>query len=394
MKPRVSILEDDLASEGIGSGVESEPEMPEYANKTPFDPDSISLTTKVVSLDTVLRRLKNTTIVLSPEFQREEVWDKKRKSLLIESMILKIPLPMFYVSEDNDGVWEVVDGLQRLSTIRDFILGEDGDGKGFKLQDLEFWGESLNSKTFYKLLFDSKAARVVNNIMETELLFTVINPGTPDNVKRNIFKRINTGGMRLSDQEIRNALYQGIATKFLRVLSNNEYYTEVTGGTIKDNRMAGRELILRYLAFSLLGRDKFTGDIDDFLSNTMLHLNNEAEFSDLDCASLSSIKYRFELGLYRSYLLFSSHAFRKSVAGARKKTSINKSLFEVWLIILSELDETEFKCLESQSEFFLAKYSDLFHDVDFSNSISRRGGSPWGANFRYSVLKKLVMEFI
>ncbi|MBC8838203.1 DUF262 domain-containing protein, partial [Escherichia coli] len=73
------------------------------------------------------------TIQLAPNFQRNYVWDAERKSLLIESMMLRIPLPMFYVSEDKEGIWEVVDGLQRLTTIRDFILGPDGDGKGFEL---------------------------------------------------------------------------------------------------------------------------------------------------------------------------------------------------------------------------------------------------------------------
>ena len=114
-------IKEDLADEGVGSGVEREQEGNQFQTGDPFDPASISLSSKIVSLDTVLRRIRNHTITLAPNFQRNFVWDVKRKSLLIESMMLRIPIPMFYVSEDKDGVWEVVDGLQRLTTIKDFI---------------------------------------------------------------------------------------------------------------------------------------------------------------------------------------------------------------------------------------------------------------------------------
>ena len=118
-------IDEEIADERSFSGVEVEGNSDEYIDTEPFDPSSISISSKTIALDTVLRRIKNHTIRLSPDFQRNFVWDIERKSQLIESMILRIPLPMFYVSEDRNGVWEVVDGLQRLSTIRDFILGSD-----------------------------------------------------------------------------------------------------------------------------------------------------------------------------------------------------------------------------------------------------------------------------
>ncbi|WP_279496510.1 DUF262 domain-containing protein [Aeromonas veronii] len=137
---------EELAGEGIGSGVEKEQEN----HQDPFDPTSISITSKVVSLESVLRRIKNNTINLNPDFQRKVVWDQARKSRLIESMMLRIPLPMFYVAEDYEGSWEVVDGLQRLSSIREFLLGKDYDGKGFKLKGLEFWGDLYDGHDFFQ----------------------------------------------------------------------------------------------------------------------------------------------------------------------------------------------------------------------------------------------------
>ena len=90
----------------------------------PFNPEDISIQQKVVPMDVIIRRLKQKSIHLSPSFQRKDVWNATRKSRLIESIMLNIPLPMFYVAADENGTWEVVDGLQRLSAIRDFIIGD------------------------------------------------------------------------------------------------------------------------------------------------------------------------------------------------------------------------------------------------------------------------------
>jgi len=178
---------EELSEGGYGTGIEDDND--EECIVDPFDPDSISIEQKPVPMDTLIRRLKQKSILLSPDYQRNEVWDNKRRSRLIESIMLKIPLPMFYVASTENGTWEVVDGLQRLSTIRNFILG-DKDGKPLILNDLEFLGKKLNDKTFKAIEDDQSQQRLINTIMETEMRFTVINPGTPEAVKRNIFKRI------------------------------------------------------------------------------------------------------------------------------------------------------------------------------------------------------------
>lgn len=379
----------ELAREGISAGVEKENEEQEYASNEPFDPEAISISTRIVALDTVLRRLKNKTIRLAPDFQRSFIWDATRRSRLIESMILRIPLPMFYVSEDQNGIWEVVDGLQRLTTIKDFILGPDGDGKGDLLTNLEFWGKTLNGKNFFTLESDIKATRVVNSIMETELSFTIINPDTPEMVKRNIFKRINTGGMRLSEQEIRHALYQGVSTDLLKDMVEDEYYKFVTGNTVKDDRMAGRELILRFLAFYLIGRDIYDGNIDNFLSETMMFLNRNISKDSYVQATGALLSF-FRSGLRRSYELFGEHSFRNSTVNSGRKAPINKSLFEVWINILGELNETEFDSLKNNFNQFQYEYEKLLSDEDVVNSISRYGASKAGAFERYNIFKGLV----
>lgn len=383
-------LHEELADEGTGSGVEQEAESPE--THEPFDPASISLSSKIVALDAVLRRIKNNTIKLAPDFQRNYVWNLERKSLLIESMMLRIPLPMFYVSEDRDGIWEVVDGLQRLTTIRDFILGPDGDGKGFTLKGLEFWGSLFDGKDFHQIEKKLRMPRIVNNLMEAELSFTIINPDTPEKVKRNIFKRINTGGMRLSMQEIRHALYQGPATEMLKEMVSTTTYKRIVGNTVKDNRMAGRELVLRYLSFHLRGWRQFKGDMDTFLSDTMRHINGEIPLEEIS-VPLDRIASDFNTGLLRSLAIFGEHAFRRSQAGQRK-TPINKSLFDVWMYCFSRLPAKIFENVKSLREHFLEQYYAMLEgEEDFADAIGRYGGDVRGVKIRYTKVVALLMKY-
>lgn len=389
----LEIHKEELSDEGESSGIEQEDEL--IDNHEPFDPASISLSSKVVALDTVLRRIKNGTIKLAPDFQRNHVWNIERKSLLIESMMLRIPLPMFYVSEDSDGVWEVVDGLQRLTTIKDFVLGEDNDGKGFKLKSLEFWGEALNNKDFYSIEHKNKMPRIINNIMEAELSFTIINPDTPEKVKRNIFKRINTGGMRLSVQEIRHALYQGKATKLLKELVACDAYREVIGETVKDSRMGGRELILRYISFNLRGWSAFKGDMDTFLSDMMRHINGELKLELAKSANLDTIQEQFETSLRRSYEIFGDHAYRRSRPGDKRKTPVNKSLFDVWNYIFSRATPEIYGIIKAHKDEFLSDYYTLVDsDVDFIDAIGRHGGDSVGVKNRYTKIIDLVKKYI
>ncbi len=144
---RKNDLHEDLAADGRPAGVETDIE--EREQQEPFDPEKISIDPKVVSMDTLIRRLLQKTIRLAPAFQRKEIWNFERKSQFIESLMLKIPIPMFYVASDEKGNWDVVDGLQRLTAVKEFILGDDYiksrnekvRGKGFRLKNLEFWSD-------------------------------------------------------------------------------------------------------------------------------------------------------------------------------------------------------------------------------------------------------------
>lgn len=406
---KVIAADEELGATGKPAGVEVEAIV---GPSEPFDPASISIEPKVVPMDTLLRRLRQGSIRLAPTFQRQYVWDQARRSQLIESLMLRIPLPMFYVAANEDGSWDVVDGLQRLTSIRDFLLGEERNDKNekvvpeavpFALTKLEFWGERFNNKTFAQIERESPHARIVNNIMETEMRFTVINPGTPEEVKRNIFKRINTGGMPLTAQEIRHALYQGHSSQLLEKLVALPSFKSAVDNSIDDSRMAARELVLRYLAFSILGPRQYLGDMDRFLSDAMRLINCAPKVSEdqlrkifrgvppprITSISLDGLTASFELSMKRCRRFFGRYAFRKAIPGMRR-TPVNKALFESWAKIFAEITEPEYEALLDQKRLFFEEYEFLLSGDEFERAISRDASSISGIRFRYRALSGLV----
>ena len=376
----------------------------------PFDPEDISIDKKPMVMDAIIRRFKQGTIIMHPDFQREEVWSRETKSRLIESLLLRIPITMFYVSADEEGKLTVVDGLQRLSAIRDFFLKEDYKptnakalGDGMRLQGLEFLTD-YEGKTFNELPISMQ-----NRINETEFTFTIINPGTPDEVKRNIFKRINTGGEGLKPQEIRNALYAGKSTELLRILATSPAFTKATTSSVRSNRMESYEVVLRGIAFMLRDADSYpkNGNMDKFLGDTMVILNSYPDFSDreilrlekMEGLDLNSVKKDriekieeiFKLAMKRAKTLFGTHAFRKSY-GTKRRTPINKALFELWCSILAVMDENDFNKLRYSSQF-MTDYNALLDDDKFNVYISRDSWKPTSVRNRYVIINDMIKKY-
>lgn len=177
----VSDLDELKKAEEILAGYKVEDETPstgpdsDMVIEKPFNPKEINIKTKTMSLDNIIKRIKEGEIDLAPDFQRKgNLWTLDKQSRLIESMLIKLPLPAFYFDGTEDEKWLVVDGLQRLSAIKNYVVDEN-----FSLQGLEFL-EPIQGKRFSELPRNYKRM-----IEETEIVAYIINPGTPaDVIKR------------------------------------------------------------------------------------------------------------------------------------------------------------------------------------------------------------------
>lgn len=360
----------------IDDGLEREElfELPDKIDH-PFDPSEIKVGRKIVPISSIILRIDHEEIDLSPDFQRRaRIWDPVRKSRLIESILLRIPLPVFYVAADLEENWKVVDGLQRLTTIYDFMKPETKDS--FALRGLEYLIAYEGAR------YSQLPRSITRRINETELNVNVIESGTPENVMFNIFRRLNTGGLSLNSQEIRNALHPGPVRKFLINLVEEQDFVEATGGSVGDSRMGARELVLRYCAFRLNGFQSYqTADMDTFLNDVTKQLNSMSD------SAREEVRKDFVEAMYRAHTLFGEDAFRKRFRGQERRSPVNRALFEAISVTLSELSPTEFTGLCMRSSELEDELLVLMQDERFIRSISLSTGSRQAVSVRFTLVK-------
>ncbi|MDM5055068.1 DUF262 domain-containing protein [Aeromonas dhakensis] len=350
----------------------------DVAITTPFDTSKIRVETKNTQMDALIKRINNNEINLSPEFQRQGgIWKDDAQSRLIESMLIRIPLPAFYMDASDDDYWLIVDGLQRLTTIRRFVVDED-----LVLSGLEFLTD-YNGCTFSQL-----PRSFQRRIEETDVVLYLIQPGTPANVKFDIFRRINTGGQPLSAQEIRHALNQGKITDILRKLSSSDSFLLATNKSIQSKRMDDRECVLRFLAFTFNSPENYSNDnFDLYLNNAMAYANK------LDEKKLSAYSEKFEKAMVYSYKIFGNDAFRKRYSNQSGRYPINKALFEAWSVNIGNLNTLQQEELVSKKDILKAKFTDLMRDnIEFDIAISQGTGSVKKVRYRFAKIHDLIME--
>ena len=370
------IVEQSLITDD-GTGVEVEDTESSEPITSPFDPSLINVGPRPMTIDLLISRMKEGEIDLSPDFQRrQEIWTDGAKSRLIESLLIRIPLPAFYIDATDDEKWVIVDGLQRLTSLRRFVIQ-----KNLRLSKLEFLTE-YEGKTY-----DELPRSLQRRINETQVTVYLIEKGTPANVKFTLFKRINTGGLPLSPMEIRHALNQGKATKLLTKLSKSESFKEATDNSIRDERMADHECVLRFLAFTLTPYSEYKEDLDTFLNNTMVSLNkmSDSQVGKLEKKFMRAMKWAAEI--------FGKQAFRRPSPGNRR-SAINKSLFEVWSVNLDHLNDAQLRRLVDRKDKLHKKFLEFMKNREFDNSISFGTGAPNRVKTRFSEVERLIQEVL
>jgi hypothetical protein len=326
-----------------------ETELEDEDDEAPYDPDKIRVDTKQFSLHQIYEMISRGDINLTPDFQRNLVWDNQRKSRLIESILMRIPLPMFYFAQDEEGRISVVDGLQRLSTIRDFMDNH------FPLRKLEYLNDKCGGKVYTdenpNKAIDAKYYRWFNM---TQITVNVIDPSSPFKLKYDIFRRINTGGQPLNAQEIRNCLSSDNLRIVLRDMTMLESFKEATGYSVKDVRMEAQELALRFIMF----HKKYIADktLDNYSGNIESELNTLTETLSKDKKFDYSIYVAlFDKAMQNAYHLFGRYCFRKCkvehINYDAYRQLINKAIFVSWSVLLSEYDTTTIKAKNAAESF-------------------------------------------
>jgi hypothetical protein len=383
----ISIAEDE---DGVEQEIEEEPEN---NNEPPFDATKIRVLTKNPTIDLILKRIKEGALNLEPDFQRSPlIWSKVAQSRLIESILVRIPLPSFYIDASNEDEWLIVDGLQRLSTLKAFVLD-----KNFKLTGLEYLREFNNKR------FDELPRNYQRRIEETEIIVNSIEQDTPENVKFHIFKRINTGGLPLSSQEIRHVIYQGKATQLLKKLSNSKDFQE-TIGIDKNNkitsRMSDQEFILRFLAFYITPYTEYKKkSLEEFLNNAMIILNKSSS------KMLEIYEQKFDLSIKMAQNTFGEFSFRKLTRNNKRKYPPNKALFEVWLVNFANLDSNQQTELEIRKGKVYDKFLDLIDYsgetmemqekcIKFNKAITYGTSQVQQVRYRFRCIEELIQEVL
>lgn len=323
-------------------------------------------------------------LVLDPDFQREEVWNSKQRSELIESILMGIPLPLIYVKEDNNGVYIIVDGRQRLTTLFDFMNDK------FKLKGLKILG-NLNGK-----IFSSIDEKKQNKIEDCSLTLHVIKPPTSDRVTFDLFDRVNRGGTRLNNQEMRNALYQGYSTKLLNKLSESENFKNAIENSIQSKRMKDRYLILRFLSFYLwkqkLLQDVKTGelveyrsDLEDFLGKSMLFIND-----DNNRITIDKLEKLFEVTMKNCVELLGVGCFRLPQEESKTRKPINMALFETISYFCAILRDAPNK----KRNLIKEKFKNLISDKDFIKALTSTVDSNVSVYARFDKIESAAKEVL
>jgi hypothetical protein len=379
-------VEEQLDLLGKSTGVEKESAAtgPEEKIAEPFDPDDIDVVTRSMTVDLLLSRTESEMIDLQPDFQRRwGVWGARRQSRLIESLLLRIPLPVLYAAEDEDERWEIVDGIQRLSTIARFIKPKIIDSEPLILTGLEYLHDYEGKS------FDELSPRLKMRLRETELIIHLIRKGTPPEVKFNVFARINTGGIALSAQELRHAITPGKARIVLEDWASLPSFLRATDGSVRPTRMDDRELVLRFLAFYLLGLERYKQpDMDGYLIKAMKAINST------DDSELEFVRVYFANAMDTAHAIFERDAFRKRFDPSAARLPINKALFEALSVNLAHLDDEQREILTDNGEHLRALFIDLCHNREFEAAISQGTGDIRKVNRRFAMIQNIVKRVL
>jgi hypothetical protein len=355
----------------------------------PWNPKDIRITTKTFTVREIYTQLSERDLDLAPDFQRAFVWSNKQQVRLVESILLGIPLPAFYFNQDETGAHQVVDGVQRLTTIRHFM------SDNLPLTEHLEYLSVLDGSKFSTL--DPIAKRRFNG---TQIVAHVIEPQTPDDVKYTIFSRVNTGGSPLTAQEIRHCMSRSLSRGFLkslvelpsfdRVMGETFWSKDIAGERIRDNRrMFDRELALRFCAFLTVPISEYSraASLDTFLLEFTRRMDKQPS-PDLDLTKLTAA---FDQAMTNCFAIMGQSAFRYWPPQAARRGRLNRAIFESQAIALAEYPLATL--LRHKDDIYNALRS-LFNDPDYEGAVRAGTGDFRKVSLRISLPRDAIARIL
>ena len=334
--------------------------------------DTIDIKDDKFSVFEYIRKVDGGKIVMNPDFQRNEVWTIEQKSQLIESTMLEIPIPAFYMKKDAQGRLVVVDGLQRTLALRDFLKDK------LRLTGLNALSKVIGY-TCSEMRNDERLSNLITRVEDRQLLFYVISKDTPMSIVYDIFNRINTGGTKLERQEIRNCIFIGHSTILLKELSGEQAFKKAIDYGISAKRMKDREAALRCIAFTILDYQKtYVRSMDDFLERAMRKINKAS------LVEVEDMKKHFLAIMEQTLRVFGSSNFR--IPSDYTRGRINIAVMETIYYVFykkAELGQTIDNNLMRQS------FRTLLKDPVYLDAVRNSTGSPSKVTTRFNLAKQI-----
>ncbi|MEZ6189122.1 MAG: DUF262 domain-containing protein [Planctomycetota bacterium] len=335
----------DVDSEEADSDSETGPTFPPAERKVVTQPLDLSVQTLVDQW--------NAKELLLPEIQREYVWDNKRASRLVESLLLNIPIPVLYFAETEDAKFEIIDGHQRVRSVVRYLNNE------FPLGGLQVLSE-YKGKRYHTL-----PAREQRFLKMRTLRAVVISYESHPSMKFEIFERLNTGSISLNPQELRNSIYRGRFNRELHTLAKNEELRKIVGTRSPRRRMVDEELILRFLALR--------ANFEDYKPPLKRYLNNymqAVQCADEDQVEEAAQIFRETITVLHATL--GDGAFRLADrTGEPTEKAINRALFDSQMLAFSWVTKEP---TASQRKKVLKELASLYKDPEFLDTIRRATG--------------------
>ena len=327
--------------------------------------DNLLIRNETRTVHDVLRRIEDGAFVMDPEFQRDFIWNTDKQSRLIESVVMRIPLPVFYLAEDDQGRLVVVDGLQRLTTFQRFVNGELR--LEFKDQQHQLDGNK----------FEDLTPKLRNRVEDCNLILYVIDAKVPEQARLDIFERVN-GGVPLTRQQMRNCLYMGHATRFLKDESKTDAFLSATGKSLRTSTMRDREFVNRFCAFQILDLEEYR-DMDVFLADGLKKMNTNP-------TCLPALSSQLRTSLHSNFFLFGKHAFRRHYAGQDTRGVLNASLWDVMSTGFSRYSP---EVVKRKINFAREAFHELMGDDDFVDTITRGPNDPNQVKRRFAMAREM-----